>query len=68
MIRDLILIIIVISMCVFVILGMFNIIKSYIKHEPYNKYRIFYLAGFTFFFFLLGILFIGVAVDLKNFS
>jgi hypothetical protein len=55
-------------MCVFVILGIVNILKSYIKHEPYNKYKIFYLAGFTFFFVLLGILFIGVIVDLKNYS
>ncbi|MEN0057033.1 MAG: hypothetical protein AAGC65_25360 [Mucilaginibacter sp.] len=49
-------------------LGTLNVLKSYLKKEPYNKYRTFYLLGYLFFWFLLLALIVAVVIDIKKFN
>jgi len=58
----------VIGMYILVPTGIACIIKSYLKKEPYNKYRAFYLFGFLFFLFILIAMIIAVALDINRFS
>lgn len=57
-----------IGMYILVPTGIVYIVKSYIKKEPYNKYRAFYLFGFVFFLFILIAMVIFVAFDINRFS
>jgi hypothetical protein len=56
------------GMYILVPTGIVYIAKSYIKKEPYNKYRAFYLLGFVFFLFILIAMVIFVAFDINRFS
>jgi len=58
----------VIGIYILVPTGIVYIIKSYVKKEPYNKYRAFYLFGYLFFLFILVALIIGVVLDINRFS
>lgn len=48
-------------------LGLFYLIKSYLKKEPYNKYRAFYLLGHLFFLFILLALLFSMYFDYSKF-
>ncbi|MDR6940273.1 hypothetical protein [Mucilaginibacter pocheonensis] len=58
----------IIGMYILVPAGIVYIIKSYVKKEPYNKYRAFYLFGFLFFLFILIAIMIFVAIDINRLS
>lgn len=57
----------VLSMFAFVPCGLFFVIKSFVKKEPFHRYRILYLIGHLFFLLLLLALLIGVANDIAKF-
>jgi hypothetical protein len=49
-------------------LGIFYSIKSFVKNEPPNKYRMYYLAGHTIFLLVLLALLVSIYWDVLKFS
>jgi hypothetical protein len=66
-VNSLLLLLPLLGVLILVPLGSLNVLKSYMKKEPYNKYRTFYLLGYLFFLFLLLALMIAVVIDIKKF-
>jgi len=57
----------VVAMFAFVPCGLFFVIKSLVKKEPFHRYRILYLIGHLFFLLLLVILLISIGRDIAKF-
>ena len=52
---------------VLVPMGLVNLIKSYSKKEPSNKYRAFYLIGYIIFLLIILSLIFSIIIDIDKF-
>lgn len=58
----------VLAVYVLVPMGLFYIIKSYTNKEPFNRFRMFYLAGHVFFLIILAGFAVAIVTDINKFT